>query len=67
MWRDIFIQNKESVLDVLQRFTEDLSELQKAIRQDKGAFLQDQFTKTRKIRNAVVDSGQAGRAPYDEQ
>lgn len=67
MWRDIFIENKESVLDVLQRFNEDLSELQKAIRQDKGEFLQSQFTKTREIRNAVVDSGQAGRAPYEEK
>ena len=66
MWRDIFIQNKDSVLDVLQRFNEDLSELQKAIRNDKADFLEDQFTTTRKIRNAVIDSGQAGRAPYEE-
>lgn len=67
MWRDIFIQNKDSVLDVLQRFNEDLSELQKAIRKDKGDFLQEQFTITREIRNAVIDSGQAGRAPYEEK
>ena len=67
MWRDIFLENKESVLDVLQRFHEDLSELQKAIRQDKGDMLQDHFTKTRKIRNAVIDSGQAGRAPYEDK
>lgn len=66
MWRDIFIENKDSVLDVLQRFNEDLSELQKAIRLDKGEFLQGHFTKTREIRNAVIDSGQAGRAPYEE-
>jgi cyclohexadieny/prephenate dehydrogenase len=67
MWRDIFLENKDSVLDVLQRFNEDLSELQKAIRQDKGEFLQGQFTKTREIRNAVIDSGQAGRAPYEDK
>jgi|TARA_R110002126_G_scaffold13118_1_gene56279 cyclohexadieny/prephenate dehydrogenase len=67
MWRDIFLENKDSVLDVLQRFNEDLSELQKAIRQDKGDFLQGQFTKTREIRNAVIDSGQAGRAPYEDK
>lgn len=67
MWRDIFIENKESVLDVLQRFHEDLSELQKAIRLNKSEFLFDHFTETRKIRNAVIDAGQAGRAPYDEE
>lgn len=67
MWRDIFLENKDSVLDVLQRFHEDLSELQKAIRQDKGDFLQSHFTKTREIRNAVIVSGQAGRAPYEDK
>jgi cyclohexadieny/prephenate dehydrogenase len=66
MWRDIFIENKDSVLDVLQRFSEDLTELQKAIRKDKSEFLEEHFTKTRKIRNAVIDSGQAGRTPYEE-
>tara|TARA_R110002124_G_scaffold64985_2_gene177454 strand:+ start:259833 stop:260738 length:906 start_codon:yes stop_codon:yes gene_type:complete len=64
MWRDIFIENKDSVLDVLQRFSEDLTELQKAIRKDKSEFLEEHFIKTRKIRNAVLDSGQAGRTPY---
>lgn len=59
MWRDIFLNNKEAVLDVLQRFNEDLIALQKAIRDDDGDKLQDTFSKTRKIRKEIIDSGQA--------
>ena len=59
MWRDIFLNNKEAVLDVLQRFGEDLTALQKAIRKGDGEFLLKAFTETRAIRQAIVDSGQA--------
>lgn len=59
MWRDIFINNKEAVLEVLQRFTEDLTELQKAIRRGNGDFLFHRFTETRDIRRAIVDAQQA--------
>jgi cyclohexadieny/prephenate dehydrogenase len=59
MWRDVFINNKEAVLEVLQRFTEDLTELQKAIRRGNGDFLFHRFTETRDIRRAIVDAHQA--------
>ncbi len=59
MWRDIFLNNREAVLDILQRFTEDLTALQKAIRQGDGAALQETFTRTRAIRRAIIDARQA--------
>lgn len=59
MWRDVFLNNKEAVLDILQRFTEDLSAMQKAIRKGDGATLQDVFTRTRAIRRAIIDAKQA--------
>ncbi len=59
MWRDVFLNNKEAVLEVLQRFTEDLTALQKAIRKGDGEYLYQQFTETRDIRNAIVEAGQA--------
>ena len=59
MWRDIFLNNTGAVLDCLQRFSEDLTALQKAIRQKDGATLQDWFARTRKIRREVIDMGQA--------
>ena len=58
MWRDIFLANKEAVLDMLQRFTEDLTFLQRAIRQDDGDTLHDLFTRTRAIRRSIVEQGQ---------
>lgn len=58
MWRDIFLSNKQAVLDMLQRFTEDLSFLQRAIRQDDGDTLFDLFTRTRAIRRDIVEQGQ---------
>lgn len=58
MWRDIFLTNKEAVLDMLQRFTEDLSFLQRAIRRNDGDTLFDLFTRTRAIRRGVVEQGQ---------
>jgi cyclohexadieny/prephenate dehydrogenase len=60
MWRDIFLNNREAVLDILQRFTEDLTGLQKAIRQGDGKMLEDTFTRTRAIRRAIIDAKQAG-------
>lgn len=58
MWRDIFLNNKDAVLDVLQRFTEDLSELQKAIRRDESDKLFEYFSKTSDIRKGVIDAKQ---------
>lgn len=59
MWRDIFLNNREAVLEVLQRFTEDLTALQRAIRWGEGQHLQDHFTKTRAIRRGIIDARQA--------
>ena len=59
MWRDIFLANREAVLEMLQRLNEDLSALQKAIRQGDGQALQDKFTRTRAIRRQVINAGQA--------
>ena len=59
MWRDIFLNNREAVLEVLQRFSEDLTALQRAIRWGEGDKLQDRFTKTRAIRRSIVESKQA--------
>ncbi len=58
MWRDIFLANKQAVLDVLGRFSDDLSMLQKAIRNEDGETLHAHFTRTRAIRKAIVDAGQ---------
>ncbi|WP_207456510.1 prephenate/arogenate dehydrogenase family protein [Azospirillum sp. SYSU D00513] len=59
MWRDIFLNNREAVLDTLQRFTEDLTALQRAIRWGEGQQLQDHFSKTRTIRRSIIDAKQA--------
>lgn len=59
MWRDVFLNNKTAVLEVLQRFSEDLTALQKAIRQGDGDYLYQTFSKTRAIRKAIIDQGQA--------
>lgn len=59
MWRDVFLNNKEAVLDVLQRFTEDLTAMQKAIRKADGEFLYQRFKETRDIRRAIIEAGQA--------
>ncbi|CAO1649475.1 prephenate/arogenate dehydrogenase family protein [Parasphingorhabdus sp. NYA22] len=58
MWRDVFLSNKDAVLEMLQRFSEDLSALQRAIRWDKGDELFDLFTKTRAIRRRIIEEGQ---------
>lgn len=60
MWRDIFLNNRETVLEMLGRFTEDLTALQRAIRWGEGDKLYDWFERTREIRQGVVDMRQAG-------
>ena len=65
MWRDVFLSNKDAVLSVLQRFTEDLTALQRAIRWGDGAFLEELFTRTRAVRRGVIDEGQdTGEADF---
>ena len=59
MWRDVFLNNREAVLDVLQRFTEDLTALQRSIRWGEGEQLFDLFTRTRAIRRSIIDAKQA--------
>ena len=63
MWRDVFLTNREAVLEMLQRFSEDLSQLQRAIRWGKGEELFDLFTRTRAIRRSIVEQGQDDAAP----
>ena len=58
MWRDIFLNNSEAVLEMLQRFNEDLSDLQKAIRKKDGIKLESFFSRTRNIRKKIIDAGQ---------
>lgn len=60
MWRDVFLNNREAVLEILQRFTEDLTALQRAIRWGEGANLEEHFRKTRDLRHGVVEAHQAG-------
>jgi cyclohexadieny/prephenate dehydrogenase len=59
MWRDIFLNNREAVLEILQRFTEDLTALQRAIRRGEGEVLFDRFTETRAIRRSIIEAKQA--------
>ncbi len=59
MWRDIFLTNREAVLEVLGRFDEDLTELKRAIRRGDGDKLFEHFTRTRAIRRGVIDADQA--------
>ena len=59
MWRDVFLHNREAVLEMLGRFTEDLAALQRAIRWGEGDKLLDLFTRTRGIRRGVIQEGQA--------
>ncbi|MCL4164334.1 UNVERIFIED_CONTAM: hypothetical protein GTU68_008541, partial [Idotea baltica] len=58
MWRDVFLNNREPVLEMLARFTEDLIALQRNIRWSDGDALFDLFTRTRQIRRSVIDAGQ---------
>ncbi|MBV1934441.1 MAG: prephenate dehydrogenase/arogenate dehydrogenase family protein, partial [Parvibaculaceae bacterium] len=63
MWRDVFLNNKEGVLEVLGRFSEDLAVLQRAIRWGDGDLLFDLFTRTRAVRRSIIDAGQETDAP----
>jgi len=63
MWRDVFLANKDAVLEMLGRFNEDVSLLTKAIRRGDGDVLFEQFTRTRAIRKGIVDVGQDSPAP----
>jgi cyclohexadieny/prephenate dehydrogenase len=63
MWRDVFLNNRDAVLEVLGRFNEDLSQLQRAVRNGDGQTLFDRFTRTRAIRRAIIDLGQDTAAP----
>jgi len=58
MWRDVFLSNRDAVLEMLQVFTEDLTELQKAIRLGDGEKLFDHFARTRAIRRSIIEQGQ---------
>jgi cyclohexadieny/prephenate dehydrogenase len=59
MWRDIFLANREAVLEIVQRFTEDLTALQRAIRWGEADTLEARFTKTRAVRRSVIEAKQA--------
>ena len=63
MWRDVFLNNREAVLEILQRLTEDVTMLQRAIRWGDGDALFDLFTRTRAIRRSIVAQGQDDAAP----
>jgi cyclohexadieny/prephenate dehydrogenase len=63
MWRDVFLANKDAVLEMLQRFSEDLTALQRAIRVGDGEQLFDHFTRTRAIRRSIIEEGQDDARP----
>jgi len=63
MWRDVFLANKDAVLDMLQRFSEDLTALQRAIRWGDGDALFDLFTRTRAVRRSILEQGQDDARP----
>ena len=63
MWRDIFVANKDAVLEILGRFTEDLQALSRAIRWGEADKLEELFTRTREIRRGVIAAGQESAEP----
>jgi cyclohexadieny/prephenate dehydrogenase len=63
MWRDVFLHNKDAVLEMLGRFNEDLTALQRMIRREDGDGLFTLFTRTRSIRLGIVSQGQETAAP----
>jgi cyclohexadieny/prephenate dehydrogenase len=63
MWRDVFLANKDAVLEMLGTFNEDLSRLTRAIRRGDGEALHEHFARTRAIRRGIVDIGQDSPAP----
>jgi cyclohexadieny/prephenate dehydrogenase len=63
MWRDVCLHNKDAILEMLARFSEDLASLQRAIRWGDGEKLFDLFTRTRTIRRSIIEAGQEVDAP----
>jgi cyclohexadieny/prephenate dehydrogenase len=63
MWRDIFLHNKDAVLEMLGRFNEDLAALQRMIRWGDGDGLFELFSRTRAIRRGIIEQGQETAAP----
>ncbi len=63
MWRDVCLHNKDAILEMLSRFSEDLASLQRAIRWGDGDKLFDLFTRTRDVRRSIIDAGQETDAP----
>ena len=63
MWRDVFLTNKDAVLDILGRFAEELFVLQRAIRMGDGDHLHDYFSRTRAIRRGIIEAGQDTATP----
>ncbi len=63
MWRDVCLHNKDAILEMLARFSEDLSALQRAIRWGDGDKLFDLFTRTREVRRSIIEAGQDTAAP----
>ena len=63
MWRDVCLHNREAILEMLGRFSEDLSALQRAIRWGRGEELEALFARTRGIRRSIVEAGQEVDAP----
>jgi len=63
MWRDVCLHNKDAILEMLARFSEDLSALQRAIRWGDGDKLFDLFTRTRAVRRSIIEAGQEVDAP----
>jgi cyclohexadieny/prephenate dehydrogenase len=63
MWRDIFLANKDGVLEMLGRFNEDVAALTKAIRKGDGEALHEHFTRTRAIRRGIIEAGQDTATP----
>ena len=63
MWRDVFLNNKQAVLEMLGRFSEDLTALQRAIRYEDGDALFELFTKSKEIRQQIIEAGQDDDTP----
>ena len=63
MWRDVFLNNKDAVLEMLGRFSEELAALQRAVRWGDGEALYKAFERTRYIRRNIIEAGQETPAP----
>lgn len=63
MWRDVFLSNRDAVLEMLGRFTEDLTAMQRAVRASDGEALYDLFARTRAIRRSIIEQGQDDARP----